>query len=553
MRVGLIGVAALAVVTGAPAAASPDDFRICDGYSAPTGKIDGMTKGTWLWGLASRSEDIRRGQTVFGARAIPACDAALADPLLLPRYWLRRAHLLQAKATHQLDAGDAVGALVSLAASDAAEPAKDLFFERSVMIGNRALRAIADFKLGKKDEALVELGAMETARPYAAILRQLALSIRIANENDREVQRRLIRENARLSPGGFARLFWLQMAYSDFLGAAEIGQDVSFDLPRGRGDWQIEGLEDRKYEAIEKRADAAGARAYALAAIGKIDASRAAIAAAESDLAEIMAPLPPLAPGDKYKKSQIASQHRQLDAGRAASSKLDNWRALIALRARAGTLTIQTLRAEVDPRQPETQIVLPDLLGQIKIESPADTAVRDEVVKRIYRGIDAALAKDDTLTISELVELLPRPETESMVPTFSGTGDGFFLGDQNGFYVKREADSKYLNIRYGGLLTNRATIEELAMLAAAQQARKAGKDSFLVDSRMFVERTLTTYGMYGINYGTSNNGYEARMRILSVNATELPLDLEYSRWRLIRVDDVEAALSGIYRRATPKR
>jgi hypothetical protein len=70
---------------------------------------------------------------------------------------------------------------------------------------------------------------------------------------------------------------------------------------------------------------------------------------------------------------------------------------------------------------------------------------------------------------------------------------------------------------------------------------------------MIVERTLTTYGMYGINNGTSNAGYEARMRILPVNAAELPADLEHGRWRLIRADEVEAALGRIYRSATPAR
>ena len=103
------------------------------------------------------------------------------------------------------------------------------------------------------------------------------------------------------------------------------------------------------------------------------------------------------------------------------------------------------------------------------------------------------------------------------------------------------------------VVANRATIEELVLLAAAQQTSKAGKDSFLIDSRLFVERSLTTYGMYGINYGTSNNGYEARVRILPVNGGELPPGLEHSRWRLIRAADVEASLGGIYRREVPKR
>ena len=233
MRIGLVGVAAMAAIAAVPAAAAPGDFMACDGYPAPTKKVDGMSKGAWLFGLASRSEDIRRSQSAFGATALSACSAALADPLLLPQYWLRRAHLLQAKATHQIDTGDADGALKSLAESDAAAPASDLFFERSVMLGNRALRAMADFKLGKKDAALAELDAIDKARPYAGILRQLTLAIRLANEENHERQRLLIRENARLAPSDLNRLFWLSMFYSDFKTAAEIGEEVSFDCRAG--------------------------------------------------------------------------------------------------------------------------------------------------------------------------------------------------------------------------------------------------------------------------------------------------------------------------------
>ncbi|THD35346.1 MAG: hypothetical protein E7773_12985 [Sphingomonas sp.] len=545
------GAASLALAS-APAAAAPSDFTMCDGYPAPTKKVDGMSKGTWLWGLASRSEDIRRNQKTFGATAITACDAALADPLLLPQYWLRHAHLLQAKATHQVDAGDADGALKSLAASDALAPAGDVFFERSVILGNRALRAMAYFKQGKKDAALAELDAVDKERPYAGILRDLTLEIRLANEDDHERQRRLIRENARLAPGDLNRLFWLAMFYSDFRTAADIGQEVSFDLPRGRGDWQIVGFADRKYDAIEKRAAVAGARAYALAATGADEASRAAIAEAEADLVEVMAPLPPLAAGEKYKKSQIADHDSRMHAGQSAQAKLDRWKAMIALRGRIGTLTMTTLRPAVDLRQMESAIALPDLLAHVRIDTPADAQTRDAVVKMVGAQIDASMAKENKLTVAELVDLLPRPETQPMVPAFQGTGDGYFLSDMNGFYTKREPGSDYLNIRYGGYVANRATIEELVLLAAAQQTRKAGKDAFLIDSRLFVERTLTTYGMYGINYGTSNNGYEARVRILPVTERALPSGFEHSRWRLIRVADVEASLGGIYRRETAK-
>src|SRR5437868_5872517 len=101
----IMGLAALSLLAvPLVARAEPGDFAACDGYAAPGKKSDGITKGTWLWGLATATADFRKVTIAVGARGIAACDTALTDPLLVDAFWLRRAHLLQSKALHQMSA-----------------------------------------------------------------------------------------------------------------------------------------------------------------------------------------------------------------------------------------------------------------------------------------------------------------------------------------------------------------------------------------------------------------------------------------------------------------
>ncbi|MEZ0243663.1 MAG: hypothetical protein ACAH11_09830, partial [Sphingomonas sp.] len=279
--------AALLVVGATPALADKTDFPACDGYPAPGKKADGMTQGTWLYGLATSTADVRRNQSSFGARYIARCDTALADPLLQPKFWLRRGHLLQAKAMHQIESGDAEGALVTLAASGAVGAANsDPFFADSVGLGNRALRAFALFKLGKNELAFAELDAVDRARPYAADLRGLTRAIRLANTKDFGAQRALLMASVPTDPNALVQLFWVGMIFSDFQQVVALSPQVSFDLPRGRGDWQIQGMEARRYELIDTRAEFAGATAYALAATGQTEAAKVMMAQARADVAE---------------------------------------------------------------------------------------------------------------------------------------------------------------------------------------------------------------------------------------------------------------------------
>lgn len=539
--------AALVLLHAAPAAAGVLDFRMCDGYPSPSKKADGMTQGTWLYGLASRTEDVRRRQNSFGADEAESCGRALADPLLLPQFWLRRGHLLQARGMHLIEAGDLERAVLSFAESDAIGVAQnDLFFGESVGLGNRVLRALAYFRMGKRDAALAELDAVDKARPYAADIRRLTRAVRLDNLTDLKARRALLMASVPMDPNVLGQLFWIAMFCSDFDQAAALAPQVSFDVPVGRGDWQIEGANDRKYERIERRAEVAGAAPYALAATGKAEAAKAAMARAREDIEAVIVAPPPPKPGKKLKPAVVNDYERRKRHGATASDALDTWDAAISLMQRAPGMIFDAVGTAIRDAKLRDSPALLHILGRVKPESQSDIAMQRRVITNLEERRDRELDSIWKVSFADLVKMLPRPERLKMKPTYRPAGDGFFLSDATGFYVKREAHSPYINVRFGSDVASRAMVEELGMLAAAFQARKLGKDSFLIDSRMIIQRTVNVYSYYGGLQSSYPNGNETRLRVLPVNAAELPASLEHSRWRLVRVADVIPALNARY-------
>lgn len=108
-----------------------------------------------------------RAPTDMGAVGVEACEASLADPALLPEHWMRRASLYNAMAIHQLAAGDAKAALAALDKADqAADPAADMYFQRSVGFNTRLIRGAALIKDGRGEEATKLLMQAWSTRPF---------------------------------------------------------------------------------------------------------------------------------------------------------------------------------------------------------------------------------------------------------------------------------------------------------------------------------------------------------------------------------------------------
>src|SRR3569623_1635973 len=250
MAMRWIGLAAVLLAGACPAAVAAQDFMTCDGYDPPKSKGDGMTTYAVLWGLATGNADMRQVRMALGGGGAAACDKALADPRLLPAFQLRRGHLLQAKALHQL----------------------------------------AD---GHRAEAVTEIEAIEAARPYAPSSLALANRLRLRLDNSLTAHLALLRQRAVRDPSALLNYFIIALSSETFAEVAAVGGSLTFDLPSSRGGWTVQGDDSLRYELIADRAEIAGAFAYALVVTGKPERAAAVIARAREELTEAMVPPPP--------------------------------------------------------------------------------------------------------------------------------------------------------------------------------------------------------------------------------------------------------------------
>lgn len=526
MRILLGGLAA-AMFTAAPAAAASGDFYACDGYTAPGKKSDGITTGARLFGLVRAGTEYRRGDALsFGSAGVAACETALADPLLEPRYWLRRAHLLQAKALHLIAVNRDEEALEVLRQSDTAAPAGEALFGESVGFGNRALRAISLYRLNRGDEARAELAAIERGRPYANSLRALARTIRMNHEGDPEAYFKLLRQEAGYDPNLLELIFRASVLYGRFDEAEAIYGQISDDLPRNHGSFVIQGLQAQGYERIAERAYLAGAMAYVLIAQGKAEAGRALIAKARKDLAGASTPPIPTGSG-RIKGSAQRDYDQRVSAATTGGGHLDNWEQAIALRTAAPTLGLAELSERAQATLSKDTPVILDLIRHIKAGSEEERRTAAAAAAEISRIIDESRRRSLALDYAQIAKMLPRPETEEAKPSYKRAGDGIILDNSQGFYSRKHGDSEALTVGYANNLAPPAMVEELAMLAAAMKARQAGKDGFVIESRLLIQRSTTTVG-----YGAASeapSGYDVRLRILPVSKAALPPGLDAGR------------------------
>lgn len=518
------------------------DFETCDGFRAPSGKSDGISPGAGLGTLFFAQPTQRRNQSAVGGAAGEACDRALASALLLPEHGLRRANLLQARAMHQLSDGANAAALETIAKSDAAG-GSDPFFMDSVRQGNRALRAVALFRLDRKAEARAEADAIRAHRPWAATQRSLSHQVRLMFENDPAQMSTMLTDQIPYNPDLMTPLFWMSMLYGDHADAVRYGRQVSFDLPRGRGGWTMEGETERPYLLIGKRADLGGALAYALLASGQGAQADAALAEARAEVDAAIQPPPTPPDGRKIGKRKQADYQSRIVAGQVATSRLDMWMVAMALRREAPTLTLAQLTEKLAQPAFRQVPVVPDLLKQVGRATPEERATLPQTIAALDAQFDTERRGATTLKFEELAKLLPRPEMARMRPSF-GKADAILLSGNNGFSVKPHTGTQSLTVRYGSDNASAAMVEELALLAAAEQARRAGKAGFLIESRVMVERTTSISSMYGGS--TFPSGYEAQLKILPVDAGALPAGMEAAKWRVLDAGAVQAALASKY-------
>jgi hypothetical protein len=553
MQKRFVGLAAGLLAVTCPEMAAAQDFYSCDGYDDPQPKSDGMTTNSVLFGLARGSSDIREapllGIDAFGAAA---CDRALADARLLPVYKLRRAHLLQAKAMHQIGAGRAEQALATLTESDITGRAlAGPYFQDSMGLGNRALRGFALISLGRRAEAMQEIEAIEAARPYAPSVTGMAMLLRLRLDNSVGAQLGLLRQRAVRDPAALMTYFVVALTSGKLAEAAAVGGGISFDLPSNHGGWTVQGDAIWQYEMIVELADLTGAWAYALASAGEPSGAAAAIAQARQDLADAVPSLPESGSGRSPSKTVMRFYAARTAQAERGQTTVDAWESAIALRQHAGGRSDEQITIALQALEKSNLPIMADLLRHVKMaESRADAARQDAIVK-IDAATERARLEAIKLDVAALHDLLPRPETAGMQPQIRHSGDSYFFGDNSFSRRKLDAPDSW-TVRFAHGVASKAAVEELALLSAATLAQREGFDGFIVLSRRTLARTTHYTGAF-IAVREAPSGNEAQLNVLLVKGGALPERYRDAGWRLVNAQTVIDEMSGRYPGARPVR
>ncbi len=349
-----------------------------------------------------------------------------------------------------------------------------------------------------------------------------------------------LKTDAFLEPALMKSLFLIHILNAKFDEAIALYPDLSFDLPRGRGEGEIKGFADRKYQEIAERIKFAGGLFYALNAEGRSSEAAKVLekARAEIDAATVAPPEPEK--GKKLSRTVQVDYQKRLAAGSDARKELASWTLAAALRATASESSLLELLTTIKEKKLAQLPVVVDLLAQVKTNGPEEDALIKELVETLQQGLEGELQTTFRLDLKELAALLPRPESETNKGRFRSALPEFLL-ETSGMNIKASEAPGEVSITYRTVVGTDVMADELSLLAAALQTQKAGKDSFVIQSRMAIVRTLSI-----CSYGCGNampDGYESRISVLPVNSNSIP---DSRRWRLINAKEVYDRLASKY-------
>jgi hypothetical protein len=578
MRNLAVGGVAAALLVACPAASSGAtnldanrNFRSCDGYEIPSPRADGMNSSTLLWTTVPTDNLAAKASIGSGQWGMEACTAALADDHLLPAYWRRKVNLLQARALHRLELGDAKGALADLDLADAAILDRtDPFFARSQGISLGFLRAYALGRAGNQAGSEAAASQYLALRPYS---RQgpFSATVVVGQGSDRKRSEVLERALAQLQPSTIDDIYIYMAHQGRWAEIIPLYKQLSTPKVRrriGGGGWVQE------YDVIELIGsnlfwiDRNGIYAYALATQGRSAEARAALAAATARLDAALVPDPPLKPENN--PSQVKIQ--------AAADKIKLQQALAQRgRAQLGRLiTLVEMRLRVDEggaagvvqdlaKTPLQQNALGrELATALKARLKADPKTPAETLK----AVDALTSPPPVIALAPvpqkpgaaqrgdanlLLTSLPLPETPQRMPRYRKAGAGIFVSEA-GFSVTRVSTEftdtwgpDVMGVEFRSLDTNAQVAEEMALLRAADLALQAGKTGVVVLDRHDVQHTVNnTY--YGMVMSSVPDGFSTTLTVVFVDKANPPERLKGAEWRVIDARAVFDALSPIYLR-----
>ncbi|HYG28785.1 MAG TPA: hypothetical protein VD887_01070 [Allosphingosinicella sp.] len=545
------GAAALAGLA-APAAAQQADFRACDGFRAPGRDADGMQRRArpiFSTMLPVLGTTIPRELTrEAGAAGIKACDDALASPLLLPAYALRRASLLRARGLYRLAAREDQAALADFAASDeAAAAANDLYYRRSLGLGTALLRAYAHHLGGRRDDAVAGARAVLEARPTDPESGSAAADLILAATGDWDVYTQTVRGVARYDPGLLVPLYIVSTLRGRFEEALALQPQIVFGVPSTRGGSLVGGRGSLIANNFMTQLDIDGSGAFARAALGRRAEAEAEIAAlAERVEAALRAPTPPAPEADQREYRRANDRYRQIEPrAEEARGRLAFWRRLVELRAMIDSGRAAEAAEQLTERPLGNSIYGLTIYEALARARPEARAMVEPRIEAARTAVQAQLARIAELGLSSLGRRLPESEDARRLPGYNGGSDGFLGGD--GFMSRRAVLEGARTVKFQSDDGTAATNAEMALLRAAELAQEQNKGGFIVLDRRVLQRTLVTR-QYGAVIDTDHEGFVAELDVVFADANALPAGFEQSGWRFVDAADVIARLGPVYRR-----
>jgi tetratricopeptide (TPR) repeat protein len=479
-------------------------------------------------------------------KAVEACDAALASPLLLPAQILRRASLIRGRGIHRLVAGDTQAALADFALSDETAGSGEPLYRRSLGLGTQLLRAFAHHQAGRKDEAVAAARAAMAARPTHPETSLAAARIMLAATGDWDSYLGALRSLARYNPTAIQSLFGLAMVRGRFDEMLALQPHIVFAVPHTRDG--SSGLSAELVGNFVSQIEIDGASAFALAALGRKAEAEAALAGIGRRIDEVLTE-PTLPPGvtDRSTIRREVRRHRQFSLNEdRMRSRFAFWRKMTELRLLADTRPAEaaTQAAAASLGANRLSLAIYEAIAAAHPDSRAEMAPRIEAARA---SVDATLASLATTNINQIADLLPEYENASRVSGYNGGSDGFF-GTEG--YMTRES-AALPGARTVIFETDQGTAGtnwEMALLRAAELAVREGKSGLVVIDRRVLQKTLITT-QYGREIDRDHEGFVAEVDVVFADPNALPAGLTTAGWRVLDAAEVVAQLAPVYRPA----
>lgn len=520
----------------APAAYASDkrDFEGCDGRIHPGKQDDGL-----------RGEAAQNSYSFFGGVRgidIAACTRALASPRLLPTQRLRKAHLLRARAAGYLQSAEIDNAIadLDLAEKETSDLANDRFFRRSLGVSLSLMRALALTYKGQNDGVASLLSAAKETRPYSLQVQYGVAEISQASRKIGDGSPSPWLTVIKLEPAAAINAVIQEAELGNFANALKLAQGVKLE-------WPTQSLQP--YGLLSPNAQTSSLlssvimtlhTAYARAATGDVEGARQDLSRLEEGVAPALATSPQASvsnvqsPARNALKDFMALRRRQIEARIATAEGRTN----------------DALSALVGSGMPRDAATI-ELLTALRAALPAQGGL---VVPDIT-SFEKDLAEKRRKDLIEIVrKLLVAPETPRSVvdyerarPNIVGAliGGALTMGTSllgginrtDGFRSTDNADGT-TKVEFIGNTPSAALVQEMTLLRAAELAKSAGKNAFVIVDRKDFTRTMQST-RNGMVISSVNNGFKTELTVRFIENTG---DMPYA----FGTDEVLDSLGPLY-------